>query len=342
MIGRRNEHSLSNKTGGHHLSPDQMPVMLFFMFQENFPLKQISHYKIGGKARYFFEAKNAEEIIKAIEKARQLGVPVFILAGASNVLIDDLGVNGLVIKPNIKSFEILGQKVRAGVGVSMNQLLNNLMAENLSGLEWSAGIPGTIGGAIYGNAGAFGKEMKDIIESVISLDISGKNPKVIRRENKECDFNYRSSIFKEQKGREIILEAVLKLAEGDIQKIKEEAEKNINYRFEKHPMEHPSLGSTFKNVSVERFKTEFIEKPEIKKVIKIDPFPMIPAAYLIAEAGLKGIFSDGAMISPKHPNFIVNVLEAGASDVKKLINLIKNEVNKKFGVELEEDIEYLS
>jgi len=312
------------------------------MFQENFPLKTISHYKIGGEARYFFEAKNVEEIIKAIEKAWQLGIPVFVLAGVSNVLIDDSGVNGLVIRPNIKNFEILGKKIRVGVGVPMNQLLNDSMTENLSGLEWSAGIPGTIGGAIYGNAGSFGKEMKDIVESVISLDISEKNPKVIRRENKECNFNYRSSIFKKQKGGEIILEAVLKFAEGDIQKIKEEAEKNINYRFEKHPMEHPSLGSTFKNVPVERFDSGFIEKPEIKKVIKIDPFPMIPAAYLIAEAGLKGISSDGAMISPKHPNFIVNVSEAGASDVKKLIDLIKNEVNKKFGVELEEDIEYLS
>ena len=312
------------------------------MFQENFPLKTISHYKIVGEARYFFEAKNVEEIIKAIEKARQLGIPVFVLAGVSNVLIDDSGVNGLVIRPNIKNFEILGKKIRVGVGVPMNQLLNDSMTENLSGLEWSAGIPGTIGGAIYGNAGSFGKEMKDIVESVISLDISEKNPKVIRRENKECNFNYRSSIFKKQKGGEIILEAVLKFAEGDIQKIKEEAEKNINYRFEKHPMEHPSLGSTFKNVPVERFDSGFIEKPEIKKVIKIDPFPMIPAAYLIAEAGLKGISSDGAMISPKHPNFIVNVSEAGASDVKKLIDLIKNEVNKKFGVELEEDIEYLS
>ena len=312
------------------------------MFQENFPLKTISHYKIGGEARYFFEAKNVEEIIKAIEKARQLGIPVFVLAGVSNVLIDDSGVNGLVIRPNIKNFEILGKKIRVGVGVPMNQLLNDSMTENLSGLEWSAGIPGTIGGAIYGNAGSFGKEMKDIVESVISLDISEKNQKVIRRENKECNFNYRSSIFKKQKGGEIILEAVLKFAEGDIQKIKEEAEKNINYRFEKHPMEHPSLGSTFKNVPVERFDSGFIEKPEIKKVIKIDPFPMIPAAYLIAEAGLKGISSDGAMISPKHPNFIVNVSEAGASDVKKLIDLIKNEVNKKFGVELEEDIEYLS
>ena len=309
------------------------------MFEENFPLKQISHYKIGGNARYFFKAKNTEEIGKAVLKARKIKAPVFILAGASNILINDEGFDGLILKPDIRFIEKNNDLIKVGAGVPINQLLDELASHNLSGLEWAAGIPGTIGGAIYGNAGAFGKEMKNIVESVIVFDISRKIPKIIKRKNNECDFNYRSSVFKQNPGKEIIIEAVLKLENGNSQHIGEEINRNLNYRFHKHPLEYPSLGSTFNNVPLAEIDNDVAVNFE--RTIKADPFPVVPAAYLIAEAGLKGVSFGGAMISPKHPNFIVNILDATAEDVKNLIQLAKNEVKNKFNIQLKEEIEYL-
>lgn len=315
-----------------------MPAMKI-MFEENFPLKQISHYKIGGNAKYFFEAKKAEDIEKAILKAREIKEPIFVLAGASNILINDEGFDGLILKPDIRFIEKNSDLIRVGAGVPMNLLLNELASHNLSGLEWAAGIPGTLGGAIYGNAGAFGKEMKNIVESVVVFDISKKIPKIIKRKNNECDFKYRSSVFKQNPGREIIIEAVLKFKKENPQNIREEMNRNLNYRFHKHPLEYPSLGSTFSNVSLAQIHNNIAA--DFEKAIKADPFPVIPAAYLIAEAGLKGVSFGGAMISPKHPNFIVNILDATAEDVKNLIQLAKNEIKNKFNIQLQEEIEYL-
>ena len=308
-------------------------------FETNVPLKQISHYKIGGDAQYFFEAKNIDDLIQAIEKQRQLKTPLFILAGATNVLIDDHGFDGLIIRPDFKFIRKENDVfINSGAGVLIKDLINFALEKNLSGLEWAAGLPGTLGGAIRGNAGAFGEETKNVIDKIISLDISSKNPKIIKREAKNCDFEYRSSIFKKNMGKEIILEATLKLKKGNKKTIEEEITQNINYRLLNHPMEYPSLGSTFKNVPLSQFK----KTASLKDFpVKNDPFPVIPVAYLISEAGLKGISIGGAMISPKHPNFIVNVLDAKAKDVKNLIQLVKNEVGKKFKIELQEEIEYL-
>ncbi len=313
------------------------------MFETNVPLKQLSHYKIGGNAKYFFEADDVDKTINAVLKARQINAPVFILAGGTNVLISDEGFEGLIIKIENEKIKMQNDNakfkiIKADAGTPMVKLVETAIAENLTGLEWAAGLPGTLGGAIRGNAGAFGGEMKNIIEEVISLDISQKNPKIIKRKARDCDFGYRSSVFKKNRGKEIILEATLKLQKGDKRKIQEETEKNINYRLTNHPMEYPSIGSTFKNIPLSQIKKTAILKDF---PIKNDPFPIIPAAYLISEAGLKGVSIGGAMISPKHPNFIVNVLDATANDVENLIRLTKYEVEKKFKIKLQEEIERL-
>lgn len=310
------------------------------MFEKNFLLKQISHYKIGGEAKYFFEVKHLDQLISAVHQARKLKIPVFILAGATNVLIDDKGYKGLIIKPNFRFLERNGNQLRVGSGVFMNEVVDFSASHSLKGLEWAAGIPGTIGGAVRGNAGAFSGEMKDVIYSVISLDISSKIPKIIKRYAVDCLFNYRSSIFKKKKNKEIILEVILNFAKGDRNESFEKINSNINYRFSNHPMEHRSLGSVFKNVPLEKFSKKLIDLNKIP--IKRDPFEVVPVAHLISEAGLKGVAMGGAMISPKHPNFIVNVLDAKSSDVKKLIELAKKEIKKKFKINLEEEIEHLS
>ncbi|MEK7634716.1 MAG: UDP-N-acetylmuramate dehydrogenase [Patescibacteria group bacterium] len=307
------------------------------MFDKNVPLKQISYYKIGGEAKYFFKTKNIDDLISAVLKSRQLNEKIFILAGATNVLIDDEGFDGLIINPD---FQFIKKDddyfIKAGSGTPMKDLINFSLENSLSGLEWAAGLPGTLGGAIRGNAGAFGKEMKDIIESVVSLNISQKKPQIIKRDAIDCQFEYRSSIFKKIQSKEIILEASLKLTKENIFDINQEIEKNINYRIANHPMDYPSLGSTFKNIPLKNINLKDENAP-----IKNDPFPIIPVAYLISKAGLIGTSIGGAMISPKHPNFIINVSEATSSDVKKLIQLTKNKVKEKFNIELVEEIEYL-
>ncbi|MEK7553668.1 MAG: UDP-N-acetylmuramate dehydrogenase [Patescibacteria group bacterium] len=322
------------------------------MFEKNVPLKQISHYKIGGNAKYFFEAKNADDLIEAIKKQRQLKTPLFILAGATNVLINDEGFNGLIIKIQNSKIKIQNDNskfkiIKAEAGASMAELIKTAIEENLSCLEWAGGLPGTLGGAIRGNAGAFGGETKNIIEEVISLDISQKIPKIIKRKAKNCDFEYRSSIFKKNPQKEIIIEATLKLQKGDRKEIEEKTNQNINYRLLKQPMEYPSLGSTFKNIPISQINNnininQLLNQHKSALIIKNDPFPIIPAAFLISEAGLKGISIGGAMISPKHPNFIVNVLDAKAKDIENLIQLVKKEVREKFKIELQEEIERLN
>ena len=311
-------------------------------------------YKIGGPARYFFEAKNIDVLIDAVEGWRRFysdgririvedqrpavrySDTIFVVGDATNILFDDNGFEGLIFKPNIKTFETASDILRVGAGVPINEILDCSIAKGLSGMEWAGGLPGTLGGAIYGNAGCFGGEIKDNIREVLSLDISSSKPKIVRRANRECDFSYRSSIFKKNKRGEIILEATLFFKKGDKKMIRAAIEEKINYRRECQPLEYPNIGSIFKNVDLEKVPKKLHK--EFIHVIKTDPFPVIPTAHLIHEVGLKGISFGGAMISLKHPNFIVNALNASAEDVKKLIALIKNKVKEKFLIDLEEEI----
>ncbi len=187
------------------------------MFQENVPLKHHSNYKIGGPTKYFFEAKSVEEIIEAVKYARKIKTRIFVLGGGTNILFHDNGFGGLILKQNIQFIDKIKSAafLRVGAGVSLGKIIEESAERGLSGLEWAAGIPGTIGGAIRGNAGAFGGEIKDVIKEVISLDISGSRPKIIKRNNQDCKFNYRSSIFKSNRVKEIIIKAMIILRRRD-------------------------------------------------------------------------------------------------------------------------------
>lgn len=307
------------------------------MFQENTKLSFYSHYKIGGQARYFWEPEKIDDLIKAAEEAQKMNASIFVLGAGTNILFGDNGWNGLILKPKLRFIESDGDlSLRVGAGVSIDELLDYSARKGLSGLEWAGGLPGTFGGAIYGNAGAFGGEIKDSVREVLSLDISTPKAKIIRRSNEDCEFDYRSSLFKKRRGKEVILEACLILSRGDEKAIWSAIEEKIHYRKERQPLEYPNIGSIFKNVDLKKIPKKLHR--EFTHVIKIDPFPVVPTAHLIHESGLKGISCGGAMISPKHPNFIVNVLSASAEDVKKLIALIKNKVKEKFGIELEEEV----
>jgi UDP-N-acetylmuramate dehydrogenase len=303
--------------------------------QEGVSLAEHSNYHIGGPARYFCETPNEDEIRNGVLFAREQRLPLFVLGGGTNLLIDDEGFNGVVLKPTVMDLSADRETVTVGAGVLVTDLLKFTVEHSLSGLEWAGGLPGTVGGAIRGNAGAFRGEIKDRILSVESFDVETLT--TITRGNANCKFGYRSSIFKEKNGRETILRAILNLAKGDAQKIAAAIQEKIDYRLERHPMEYPNIGSTFKNVDLELVPK--IWREAVAKVVKVDPFPVVPTAYLISETGLRGTQRGGAMVSPKHPNFIVNLGGATAADVKFLIATVKESVFDKYGIRLEEEIQ---
>jgi UDP-N-acetylmuramate dehydrogenase len=301
--------------------------------KKNVSLKNYSTFKIGGKAKYFLIAKNEKEILKGIGWARKKKIPFFILGGGSNVLFSDKGFNGLLIKLQNTQYEIRNTKIIAEAGVPLQKLVLETAKKGLSGLENLAGIPGTLGGAIWGNAGAFGREIGDLVEEVKVLEVKGSRLKVKRLKNKECEFGYRDSVFKRRKNW-IILGATLKLKKGVKKEIEKKIKEILKLRKEKQPLQFPSAGSVFKNLPMKKVPKKVREK--FKEKIKNG---FLPAAVLIEAAGLKGYQIGGAKISEKHANFIVNIKSAKASDVKELIGKIKKEVKKKFKIKLEEEIE---
>jgi len=298
--------------------------------KKNVSLKNYTTFKIGGPANYFFEAKNKEDLIKAIITAKKFKLPFFILGGGSNLLVSDEGFKGLVIKILFSKSYFLNSQISAEAGTILGQLISATSNTGLTGLEWAAGIPGTVGGAIYGNAGAFKKSMKNIVREVEVFDLKNKKIKILK--NKDCKFGYRDSIFKQANSATlglrprgmrmrpceyknlIILSAKLKLKKGNKKKIEKRIKEYLNYREEKQPLNLPSAGSIFKNP-----KGFF-------------------AAKLIEKCNLKGKKIGKAQISEKHANFIVNLGGGKAKDVKKLINLAKKKVKEKFGITLEEEI----
>ena len=317
------------------------------MFETNVKLSQFSNYRIGGLARYFFIAHGLEDIYKSIALAQIYKWPIFILGGGTNLLISDNGFNGLILKPalnfiNLSKSDFDNWIVTVGAGVSVSDLLNFCIERGLSGLEWAGGLPGTVGGAVRGNAGAFKGEIKDSVTEVASLKITEvKLPYIIKRGREECDFSYRTSVFKKNSGQELILTVAFELKSGNPKAIRQSAEEKIKWRQSRQPLDYPNIGSIFKNVNWQSIPKSLQDSEEFKKHLKSDPFPVLPTATLIDKAGLKGVSFGGAMISPKHPNFIVNLGMASAADVKNLINLVKLEVGNKFGVDLEEEIIYV-
>jgi UDP-N-acetylmuramate dehydrogenase len=326
-------------------------------FQSNVLLAGRVAYKIGGRARYFFTAKNVADLAAALQRAHAEKLDVFVLGEGTNLLVHDRGFRGLVVRPHITGLKASGNRVYAGAGVPMRELVAFAARKGLSGLEWAGGLPGTVGGAVRGNAGAFGGEIKDSITKASSLNI--RTLRTVERTRRACRFGYRSSIFKEKQGEEIVLGAVFQLKKGNPVAIRRATEEKITYRKSRHPLEHPNVGSIFKNIPFAQFRAD--AKVAITRVsadtirvhrrgnprmsalllVKRDPVPVVLASRLISECGLKGARVGGAEVSTKHANFIVNKGGATAADVKKLIKRVKAAVKKKFGIVLEPEVQIL-
>ncbi len=303
--------------------------------QKNVLLKHHTTFNIGGPADYFFIAKKNEDVICAIATAKKIKVPFFIFGGGSNLLVSDKGLEGLVIKIQCTTWSLKQKNmIVSDAGVSMKDLVNFSTTEGLAGLEWAGGLPGTFGGAIRGNAGAFGGEIKDAILYVEALD---NNSTLRKLSNQQCQFSYRSSIFKKKNW--IVLSAAMRFKKGDKKNLKAVANAHIKYRKEKHPLEYPNAGSIFKNVDVKKISPNIQEL--FKDKVKKDPFLIVPAAWFVIGAGLAGKKMGRVQISKKHSNYMVNLGGAKAKDVIALIAFVKKAVKKKYGVTLEQEVQFL-
>jgi len=315
--------------------------------QQNISLAKYTTFKIGGPAKYFCVVKNTDEIKEVLEFAESNKLKVFILGSGSNLLVSDNGFNGLVIRIMNNELRIMNNEVFVGSGFSLAKLVLESVKADLTGLEWSTGIPGTIGGAVCNNAGAHGKCIGDVVEEVETLEVAQKSSTVPKRKpwgqhiftNKQCQFSYRNSIFKKEK-RHVILNVVLKLKKGNQKESRKIISEYLKLRADKQPLKYNSAGSVFKNprISEERLKKIFSEYPKLKIIAKDNT---VPAGWFIETLKLKGKKIGRAIVSEKHGNFIVNTGNAKAEDVVILISLIKQKVRDNFGIQLNEEIEYV-
>lgn len=275
------------------------------------PMSRHTTFRIGGPAQIFVMPHTAEEVGQVVSACNVCQVPFFLLGHGSNLLVSDAGIEGVVIQlyQNFSEYTIDGTKVTAQAGVMLGRLGNAIRDAGLAGFEFAAGIPGTLGGAVMMNAGAYGGEMKDIVEKVQLMDRDGK---LLEKTGEEMKFAYRQSIVEDE--GYIVLGATLALQQGKIEEITARMEELAEARRTKQPLEFPSAGSTFK-------------RPE-----------GYFAGKLIMDAGLRGYSVGGAQVSEKHCGFIINKGGATAEDVMQLIEDVKKTVYDQFQVELEPEV----
>ena len=279
----------------------------------NEPMKEHTTFRIGGNAEVMIFPESTDDIKNIIKIAKDEDIPVFILGNGSNLLVCDEGIEGIVIKldSNFSSVRVEGNDVYAASGTHLSKIANVCLENSLSGFEFASGIPGTLGGAIKMNAGAYGGEMKDVVKSAECIDMKGN---IFTLTKEELDFSYRHSAISDYI---IVLSAHLRLNEGEKTSIKETMRDLNSRRKEKQPLEYPSAGSTFK-------------RPE-----------GYFAGKLIQDSGLKGYTVGGAQVSEKHCGFVINKDSATFKDVMTLIQDVKNIVFDKFGVELCEEVKII-
>jgi len=274
-------------------------------------------FKTGGPAKFFLKVKSAQEASVALKTAKRLNLPFFLIGGGSNLLISDYGIDGIVVKVDVRGLKIIDQtNILCGAGEDLMALINFAAVNGLTGLEFASGIWGTVGGAIFGNAGAYGGEIKDVTREITLVDITGNIKKVDRD---YCKFTYRGSNLKQT--REIVIDTFFELKKGDKIKIRERIDEILTIRSTKHPIEGKSAGSFFKNI------------PD-----PTQPYGKLPAGKLLDEVGCKGLSVGGAQVYEKHANIIVNTGTATSSDIRKLADLMKQRVLDKLGILLEEEV----
>lgn len=283
--------------------------------EEGNPLSKYTTYKTGGIASCVVYPKDIEKLVSLLKLIRDSQIPYKILGNGSNLLFSDQEYRGILIKlTELNQLEIIHNKIRVGAGFSLIKLSRIAAKNSLTGLEFASGIPGTIGGAVFMNAGAYKKDMGYIVRSVKVLT---PDYRIIELENKELNFHYRTSFFKNHPNF-VCLEANIRLERGSRNAIEDLMKSRLKRRLDSQPLNYPSAGSVFRN-------------PE-----------GMYAGELIERLGLKGFKIGGAMISDKHANFIINTGNATSKDIMELICYVKNQVKEKYNIELKVEQEFVN
>lgn len=301
--------------------------------KKNVSLAPLTTFRVGGKADYFVEATGPMELVEAIEYAEEHKFPVFIMGKGSNILFSDKGFRGMVIRMMDGGIKVSGEKILCGAGVTLFDVVKAARDAGLAGIEKLAGIPGSLGGAVRGNAGAFGTEIGNVVDSVKAYVRDTGMVKEYKRD--ACGFSYRMSLFKKDPEL-IVLSAEINLKVGDKETIGKIVDDTVAQREAKHPQDALCAGSFFMNPMVKDKKL----RAEFEKDTGMAPRgDVLPAGWLIDHAGLRGKKIGGAMISDKHPNYLVNIGDATAEDIITLASLVKTRVRDELGVRLREEVQ---
>lgn len=319
--------------------------------REHEPMSRHTNFRIGGPARYYVEARTPEEAQRAIEVARSAGLPWFVLGGGSNTLVADAGFDGVVIQLANREVRVDGMKVIAGAGAISAAVARAAGEAGLTGFEWAISLPGTIGGAVRGNAGCFGGEMRDVVETVRVLEVSdvrcpnfakaSLDKQVSGVAAADCDFRYRHSAFKEHP-EQIILEVTLALRSGDRAECQRRMDEHLTRRKAKQPLERPSAGCLFTNVECRMLNAEQLDRLDRAtsgawRTVTHDG--QIPTGWLIDQLELRGYRVGNVMVSEKHGNFVINLGDGTAADVVAVADHLKRRARDVFGIELREEVQ---
>jgi UDP-N-acetylmuramate dehydrogenase len=303
--------------------------------KENEPMAKYTNFRIGGAARWLAEARSEDEIRGALRVAKENGVPVFVLGGGSNTLANDKGFDGLVVKVAMRATRIEGTRVHAEAGVLSAGLARTTGEAGLAGLEWAISLPGTVGGGVRGNAGCYGGEMGDRLVSARVL----RDGQIVEMSKADFQFAYRESALKHS--QDIVLSADFELEPGDPKELKTKMEGFLAKRKASQPLYAGSAGCIFKNYEVkdEAELSRLKQEADIPEAMLADK--RISAGWIIDQLDLKGKTVGGAQISPEHGNFVINTGNATASDVVQLIAIVKTAARDRFGIQLQEEVQYL-
>lgn len=293
----------------------------------NVPFSKLTTFAVGGPAQYLVLVTETQKLVDLLNYLSGAGIHYFIIGGGSNLLMPDDGIEGVTIKLQNSKIELIGNTIIAEAGAQLGAVLNLACKNSLAGLEWAIGVPGTVGGAVRGNAGAMGL---DIAHSISKVEI-WRNGEVIIVPNNECKFGYRESHFKFSK--DVVLRTWFELATGDRKESMEKIQGYMKHRTGRYP-HHPSAGSFFKNIKMAKWPGDVKELPEL-----FQQRGTVPVGWVIERLDLKGLAVGGARISDEHGNFIVNFNDAKQNDVLKIVEIMKEKAYNKFKVELEPEVE---
>lgn len=292
-------------------------------------LSKLTTFKIGGACKALIEVADKQKMVELLDFLRSEGEDYMVIGGGSNLLFSDEEFDKFVIKPTFSAVSVKADEIYAEAGTVLARVVFEASKNSLSGFEWAAGVPGTVGGAVRGNAGAYGR---DTSNNLVSVEIY-RDGEVLTIGKEECNFSYRESVFKHS--GDVVLSARFKLNLGNQAEIMQKTQGYITERAQKFP-HFPSAGSFFKNFSLSDFKGDTSILPE--KFLKVGK---IGAAWFIEQAGMKGFAVGGAKVSDEHANFVINFNNATAQDVLNLIEKVQVEVYNKFGVELEPEVQII-